>query len=119
MALFGPKSAPAPQPAVSVSGYPGPGQMSQGTFGQFQQFPGGQPAQQPGPLAGLQSAAFSNIANINPGAAQQNSKSADHCRTSSSFITSPFQICSLTSTNPNKQITTRRWRTILSLTQIR
>jgi len=95
MALFGPMSAPAPQQTVSVTpGYPGgQTQMSQAMFGQFQQFPGGQTAPQPAPvLSGLQPAAFSNLANINPpAAAQQNNLFSD--------LYKPQQ------TNNNKEIT--------------
>ena len=117
MALFGPMSAP--QPPVSVSGFPGSGlgQMSQAMFGQFQQFPGAQPAQPAAPLGGLQTGAFNNIANISPAAPEQNSK--NHTIDSLQPTPSSFQIFSLTSTNPNKQITTRRWQTTLFLTQTR
>ena len=83
MALFGPKSSPAPAVAQTfpqlqqAGGFPGQAQVPQGMFGQLppQQLQYGQPAPQPGQLPQVQPSAFNNFPNMNAAVPQQNSES--------------------------------------------
>ena len=83
MALFGPKSSPAPAvaqtfpPLQQAGGFPGQAQVPQGMFGQLppQQLQYGQPAPQPGQLPQVQPSAFNNFPNMNAAVPQQNSES--------------------------------------------